>query len=312
MSALPTLAGADNITPVENMELGRDIYNFRCYYCHGYSGDAKTLATTFLTPPPRDFTAIEPDESLAPQFADTVKHGRAGTAMKSFASVLSDDEISAVVGFVLSEFVAAKAPNTKYHTVENGWPDHERYQPAYGFATGELALDTPWDDLSAEQQMGKRLFLRSCVSCHDRARVNDEGPIWDLRPLSYPRNAYSHITGPTDAITSASTYAIHDRVPQVALTTQQQKYGEKLFQENCAFCHGADGTGRNWIGSFLEPHPRDLTNPAFMRNVSRAYLANAIRDGLANTSMPAWKSVLDQNQIEALLDYIDVAFHPIP
>ncbi len=38
-------------------ERGRAIYNFRCYFCHGYSGDAKTLAATYLNPKPRDFTA---------------------------------------------------------------------------------------------------------------------------------------------------------------------------------------------------------------------------------------------------------------
>ncbi len=36
----------------------RAIYNFRCYFCHGYSGDAKTLASTYLKPQPRDFTSI--------------------------------------------------------------------------------------------------------------------------------------------------------------------------------------------------------------------------------------------------------------
>jgi mono/diheme cytochrome c family protein len=35
--------------------------------------------------------------------------------------------------------------------------------------------------------------------------------------------------------------------------------GEKLFQANCAFCHGGDGTGKNWIGQFMEPKARDLT-----------------------------------------------------
>ena len=32
---------------------GREIYNYRCYFCHGYSGDAKTLASSYLDPPPR-------------------------------------------------------------------------------------------------------------------------------------------------------------------------------------------------------------------------------------------------------------------
>jgi cytochrome c oxidase cbb3-type subunit 3 len=87
--------------------------------------------------------------------------------------------------------------------------------------------------------------------------------------------------------------------------------GERLFQENCAFCHAADGTGKNWIGSFLEPRPRDLTDKAFMSGMTRERLAQTIRDGLPGTSMPAWKSVLTADEIDALVAYIHRAFHPL-
>jgi cytochrome c oxidase cbb3-type subunit 3 len=86
--------------------------------------------------------------------------------------------------------------------------------------------------------------------------------------------------------------------------------GAKLFLDNCAFCHGGDGTGKNWIGSFLEPHPRDLTGPA-MQAMNRSRLKQVIRDGLPNTSMPAWKEVLSDADIKALIAYIHRAFHPV-
>ena len=51
----PAPAAAAVATASEH-ELGRKVYNFRCYFCHGYSGAAKTLAATYLKPLPRDFT----------------------------------------------------------------------------------------------------------------------------------------------------------------------------------------------------------------------------------------------------------------
>ena len=36
---------------------GRALYDRHCYFCHGYSGDARTAAAAALEPPPRDFTA---------------------------------------------------------------------------------------------------------------------------------------------------------------------------------------------------------------------------------------------------------------
>ncbi|MEQ1714686.1 MAG: L-2-amino-thiazoline-4-carboxylic acid hydrolase [Hyphomicrobium sp.] len=51
-------------------ERGRAVYNFRCYFCHGYSGDAATLASSYLTPRPRDFTKSALSKA---QIADAVR-----------------------------------------------------------------------------------------------------------------------------------------------------------------------------------------------------------------------------------------------
>jgi cytochrome c oxidase cbb3-type subunit 3 len=114
-----------------------------------------------------------------------------------------------------------------------------------------------------------------------------------------------------DAITSATPYHLHDKAPQLAGLSPAELRGEALFQKNCAFCHAADGTARNWIGSFLEPHPRDLTAPANMAAMTPERLAGVIRDGLPSTSMPAWKSVLSPADISSLVAYIGRAFHPL-
>ncbi|HJV25449.1 MAG TPA: cytochrome c [Aromatoleum sp.] len=300
------------------LEAGRKIYNFRCYFCHGYSGDAKTLAATYLQPRPRDFTEDDERSISREQMLAAVRDGKPGTAMKGFRGIISDADVEKVVDFVRDEFIRRKAPNTRYHTPENGWTNHERNKLAFPFATGQIPLDRPWDQLSAAEQQGKRLFLSTCVTCHDHARTEDPGPAWGGRPLSYPRNHFDpgDDTKPApatklDAIASASPYKLHDVVPQVAGLTAKEKRGETLYQSNCAFCHAATGTGRNWIGSFMEPHPRDLTDPKFMKNMTRQRLAHTIREGLANTSMPAWKSVLKDDEIEAIIAYISRVFHPV-
>lgn len=305
-------------------ELGRSIYNFRCYFCHGYSGDAQTLASSYLEPRPRDFNASSPDKLSRDSMLDAVKNGRSGTAMRGFEGILKPAEMALVTDFVRREFMINKAPNTRYHTAENGWPNHERYAAAFPFATGKIMLDAPAESMTPEQRAGHRLFMASCVSCHDRAKVSEPGAPWESRPLSYPRNGFSPgdnyaspgRTGPgaapkVDAVTSATPYHLHDKVPQLAGLSAQQRMGESLYQENCAFCHAADGTGRNWIGSFLEPHPRDLTSPAFMSTMTAERLSGVIRDGLPETSMPAWKSVLKDHEIQAIIAYVGRAFHPL-
>ena len=307
--ALVALAGA--AAADARHEEGRRIYNYRCYFCHGYSGDARTLAATYLTPPPADFTKADPRRLGVREVVAVLEAGRPGTAMKPFSGILSKDEIERVAEFVVKEFVERKAVNTRYHTVENGWPEHERYAIAFPFAKAEIPLSRPWELLTPEQAAGKRLYLSSCVSCHDRGAAEGDDVDWDSRPLSFPRNAYSHRDPPIDAMTSASPYAKHDVPKKIRNLTREEKRGERLFIANCAFCHGADGTGKNWIGSFMEPHPRNLTDPAVMTGMTRSRLIAAIRDGLPNTSMPAWKSVLSEAEIRAVAAYVNRAFHPL-
>lgn len=290
-------------------EKGRAIYNFRCYFCHGYSGDARTLTTTFINPPPRDFSRTALGALSRQQMLEAVTHGKPGTAMTAFSRVLDPQQISMVVDFIRVEFMQNGLVNTRYHTVQNGWPDHQRYAPAFPFATGEIALDKPWQELTEEQVRGKRLFLASCITCHDRSHVMDEGLIWKKQSISYPRNNYSHTR--IDAVSSASIYAQHDISPEIASLSPEEQSGKALWLQNCAFCHAADGSGQNWIGSFLEPPPRDLRDPDFMSAMSVEMMTRSIENGLKNTSMPAWKNVLDKSQIRHIISYISRAFHPL-
>lgn len=287
---------------------GKAIYNYYCYQCHGYNGDARTLASTYLTPPPRNFFTADAVALTNQAMVGAVKNGRTGTAMVSFASVLSNEDIDDVVEYIRHAFMRKKVSKNKYHTKENGWADHERFRSAFPFATGEIYLDTPWEKLTPDQRRGKRLFLGSCISCHDRSWVTDEGVIWELQALSYPRNHYTHKEPvPVDAITGASPYLIHQRQPKTTNLSFSESEGAKLYKINCEFCHAADGTGKNWIGSFLQPHPRDLTG-ARTALLKGGELADIIRDGLPGTSMPAWRDVLSADQIHYIVTYVKKVF----
>lgn len=238
-----------------------------------------------------------------------VARGRPGTAMKSFATVLSAAEIEAVVDFVRHAFVEHKQTNTYYHIPENGWPDHERYRDAYPFALGEIALDSRDEDLTPAQRRGKRLFMSACITCHDRARLNEDRTLWLPRAVSFPRAGYSHRTrGRDDGETGATPYARHELPPALVDAGERERRGERLFQQNCAFCHAADGTGRNWIGSFLQPPPRDLTDAAAMAGMTGERLRAAISQGVPGTAMSAWRAVLGEDEIDAVAAYVERVF----
>lgn len=283
-------------------ERGRDVYNYRCYFCHGYGGDANTLASTYLVPPPRNFTATDPNALSREAMVKAVTDGKAGTAMMAFSAILSKQEVDEVVDFIRAEFMSGQRRATRYHTAANGWPDHERYRSAYPFVTGELSLEQPVEALSAQGQAGRSLYLSACITCHDRPRAA-QGEIFNRRSISFPRGMYDHQKASgdqVDAVSGATPYASHDAPPDET-DKQAPSSGEKIFQDNCAFCHGADGTGKNWIGSFLQPHPRDLTEN---RAWSREHLLQVVREGIPGSTMSAWRNVLTEQEIESVVDYV--------
>ena len=293
--------------PVDDAS-GADLYNYYCFQCHGYAGDARTLAASYMDPRPRDFTATAPEELGEARMLAVLEAGKPGTGMVSFANTLTLAQRQRIVAYVRDTFLGGARGGTRYHTVENGWPQHERYLPAFPFATGEIALDPPQQDLSPAQRQGRQLFLTACITCHDRARVQDEGPAWGLHAVSYPRRLYTSAGPPPETISAASPYALHDIPPSTEGKSERQRRGQVYFLVNCAFCHGADATGQNWIGSFLVPRPRDLTTLDYASAAHRQRIAQVIREGLPDTSMPAWAEVLGEDQIEAIVDYLSALY----
>lgn len=289
------------------------MYNFRCYFCHGYSGNSQTLAASFLNPVPQDFTDLKYRKTSREHMLLVVRDGLEGTAMKPFAKVLSDYEREQVIDYIRYTFMESGQEVPGYHTDANGWPEHERYKDAFPFATGEIPLDVDQQQLTEQQKSGFLLYNESCVSCHDRSRVEEDQVFWKPSALSYPRPDFKpgdSLIAP-DAITGPTTFSTHDIVPVIENLSEIEKQGERLFQSNCAFCHAADGTGKNWIGTFLVPPARDLTDAAVMSRINAVQLKNTIKKGIPNTSMPAWEHVLIDAEIDGIVAYIHRAIHPL-
>lgn len=85
-------------------------------------------------------------------------------------------------------------------------------------------------------------------------------------------------------------------VPEAVMTSPvARERGRVLFQANCALCHGERGDGHGQRREGLDVSPRDFTNPDWRRRTSARHVFFAIREGLAGTPMPAWKSLTEHD-----------------
>lgn len=78
--------------------------------------------------------------------------------------------------------------------------------------------------------------------------------------------------------------------------------GTKLFKTNCETCHGPQGHGDGPVGVSLDPKPVNLAE--LQTVASDDYIFWRISEGRPGTSMPAWKSILPEEQIWQIIAFI--------
>lgn len=79
--------------------------------------------------------------------------------------------------------------------------------------------------------------------------------------------------------------------------------GKLVFETNgCAICHGSQGRGDGPLAGGLDPKPRKFTDFEEMNRISDMSMFHAIKNGIPDTAMVAWK--LTDKQIFAVISYI--------
>jgi mono/diheme cytochrome c family protein len=153
------------------VQVGKKVYERRCFFCHGDKGDGNGPVADYLDPRPRDFTlgiykfrstasgAIPTDEDLF----RTVSRGIPGTAMPSWEPYLSETERWQAVYYIKTFFP------------EFSRPDLDPYKKVV-----EVSKNVPPSPESIAK--GKELFEREkCWECHGREARGDGKKIHELK-----------------------------------------------------------------------------------------------------------------------------------
>jgi cbb3-type cytochrome c oxidase subunit III len=79
--------------------------------------------------------------------------------------------------------------------------------------------------------------------------------------------------------------------------------GLGLYQKYCKVCHGEEGDGEGIMTGLMGISPMDHTNPNETDSLDNEALVSSILDGKGRF-MPAWRGILSQSDVEALVSYI--------
>lgn len=116
--------------------------------------------------------------------------------------------------------------------------------------------------------------------------------------VDYIRSTFMHLGNQAAAATRPK--------PSAALLASR---GGVLYMQACAMCHGELGT-RQTTGN-MNPPPRDFGSPAVIAELNRKRMIASITNGRPNTAMRPYGDKFSQQDIEAMVDFIDAAFmHP--
>lgn len=92
-------------------------------------------------------------------------------------------------------------------------------------------------------------------------------------------------------------------VEQLSRDPAAQQLGERLYQDNCAACHGRHATGNTLLGA------PDLTDRIWLYGGDGTAITASIHDGRAGV-MPAWKA-LGEDSVNNLTQYVlGLSGHP--
>jgi cytochrome c oxidase cbb3-type subunit 3 len=90
--------------------------------------------------------------------------------------------------------------------------------------------------------------------------------------------------------------------------TPNRNRGSSLFHNNCIICHGGTGQGNGGGSPGLKTKPADLTDRAKMATLSDDQMVKVILHGGrsvgASKIMPAWKDVLEEDEVRDVVAFI--------
>ncbi len=169
---------------------------------------------------------------------------------------------------------------------------------------GEALPTPPARPVAAE---GEAIYTQNCVACHgqDGTGVVQGAPdftdptFWRERPLAELFLTVTNGKGAMPAwkgtLDEQQRWNVLMYEYDHAVSPEVLARGKEIFAQNCAACHGEDGTG------VVQGTP-DFTDPAYMATVSMAEQFEVVTNGRG--AMPPWGNQLSEDDRWAVLTYI--------
>jgi mono/diheme cytochrome c family protein len=191
------------------------------------------------------------------------------------------------------------------------------------------------------RERGKALYLQHCAVCHgaDGRAGTPVGRMLEPRPRDFgdpvemarvtvdriyraikegrPGTAMAAwdqvLTEPEigDVIDHIHSLASPGR-PPLSPEKLSLEVGRRIYEKQCAFCHGADGRADTEVAKVLNPPPRNFSDPVEMARVDDGRMYSAIKLGREGTAMGGRGELLSPAEIIDVMRFVRTLVRPLP
>ncbi|WP_342455214.1 cytochrome-c oxidase, cbb3-type subunit III [Spartinivicinus poritis] len=161
---------------------------------------------------------------------------------------------------------------------------------------------------------GQRIFASNCAICHGSdakgaygyPNLTDNDWIHGGKPEQIKTTILAGKNGQMpawgalltpDQIRHTASYVRNLAGLEVSANAEELAQGDKVFQAQCAVCHGNDGKGKVEVGA------PNLTDDIWLYGSRQIQIEYTLRNG-RNGVMPAWEKILGPDKVHVVSAYI--------
>ena len=191
-------------------------------------------------------------------------------------------------------------------------------------------------------ERGKALYERHCAVCHgsDGRAETPVGRLLNPRPRNFAdpiemarvtvdriyraikegrpgtaMAAWKQVLTETeigDVIDYVHSFSSAGRTAPLSAERLSLEVGRRIYEKECAYCHGVDGRADTEVARVLNPPPRNFADPVVMARLDDGRMYMAIYRGRPGTAMGGRGELLAPAEIIDVMRYIRTLVRPLP
>jgi high-affinity iron transporter len=176
-----------------------------------------------------------------------------------------------------------------------------------GVEGGKIVVAPEYEESMVFLQQATNRFARISPEISDPQKIKIiENRFINLMNLIKDKVDSQVIWKKVNDINSELLTTFNIEINKIPITPVSLANGKKIFENNCAVCHGIKGNGDGPMARQFDPSPAVLSDPKLTGDKNTIAYDNfeVINVGIANTAMMGWAGVLTETQIWDVTYYL--------